>query len=108
MSEIKEENEKTKEEIKPKKEKKKLVLTKKQLFILALIAEANELCISSLFESYRRQYPDAYLVDVKSITIWLEKNGLIRHSGTFGSDFCYTETDKGVKYVSEAFKKNKK
>lgn len=110
MPEIREESEKTKEEIKPKKEKKKLVFTQEQLFILALIAESNDmLCVSSLFESYKRQYPNACLVDVKSITIWLEKNGLIWHSGTIsGSDFCYTETDKGVKYVSEVFKKNKK
>ena len=106
VPEIKEESEKTKEEIKPKKEKKKLVLTERQLFILAPIAESKDmLSVSALFEAYRRRFPGAYRVDVKSIIIWLEKNGLIWHSGTLKSDFYYTATDKGVEYVSEKYKK---
>jgi len=63
------------------------------------------LSVSALFEAYRRRFPGAYRVDVKSIIIWLEKNGLIWHSGTLKSDFYYTATDKGVEYVSEKYKK---
>jgi len=104
--EIKEESENTKEEIKPKKEKKKLVLTERQLFILWPIAESKDkVSVSALLEAYRKKFPGVYRVDVKSIIIWLEKNGLIWHSGTIGSEFYYTATDEGVEYVSEKFKK---
>ena len=97
------------DERKSKKEKKKLKLTEEQLFILALIAESKDMMdVSSLLEVYRRRYPSALLVDVKSIIIWLEKNGLIWDSSTIGSDLCYMATDEGIEYVSEVFKKHKK
>lgn len=107
VPEIKEESEKIKEEIKPKKEKKKLLLTRKQLYILALIADSKDMMsASSLLEVYERRYPDVLLVHVKSIIIWLEKNGLIWHSDTIMSEFYYRATDDGIEYVSESFDKH--
>ena len=97
--------------IKPKKEKKKPVLTEEQFFILVMIAESMDMMnVSSILNVYRKRFPDALRVDVRSIINWLEKNGLIWDSSIIGSgsDFCYTATDKGVEYVSEILKNNKK
>lgn len=99
------------ERLAPKKEEKKLELTEEQLFILALIAESDEESVNFLFESFRKQFPEANLVDVKYIANLLEKNGLIRCVGNIGGSLSYVATDKGIERVmkeSDIIKKYRK
>lgn len=102
-----------KEEIKAKlpKEEKELQLTKDQLFILALIAESNEVSFNSLSESYREQFPEANPIEIKYITNLLRENGLIRRTGNIRGNLFYGATDKGIERVrkeSEIIKEYRK
>lgn len=89
--------------------KKKLKLTKEQDYILALIAGSTEmLSDSNLLNTYKREFSGAHIVEVKSISVWLKKNGLIEHSGTLENEFYYTATDEGIEYVSKKYKVHRK
>jgi predicted nucleotide-binding protein/DNA-binding PadR family transcriptional regulator len=95
-------------EVKLPKEEKEFELNEDQLFILALIAESDEDSINFLFISYKKQFPEANLVEIKYIANLLEKNGLIQCTGNVGGNLLYVATDKGIERVrkeSEIMKK---
>jgi len=97
-------------EVKPPKEKE-VEFTKDQLFILALIAESDEVSFNSLSESYREQFPEANQVEIKYIANLLRENGLIRRSGNIRGNLLYMATDKGIERVrkeSEIIKEYRK
>ena len=98
-------------EVKLPKEENELELEEGQLFILALIVESDEESVNVLFESYRKQFPKANLVEVKYIANLLEKNGLINCTGNIGGSLLYVATDKGIERVmkeSDIIKKYRK
>ena len=58
-----------------------------------------------MFATYRKQFPEASLTNVKHITNLLEKNGFIRRAGSRGVNILYKATDKGIEYVHKELKK---
>ena len=92
----------------PKKEEK-LELTKEHFYVLSMIAESKEnKTLGVVYEYYQREFPNALMVDLKSIINRLVYYQLIRRAGSFGGDFLYEATGEGVEFVREMIKKNKK
>lgn len=89
-------------------EQRKLEFTDEQLFVLALIVESEEEASERLLsDSFREQFPDAYGVEFKSIISWLERNELIRFTGSIGGHTLWVAIDKGIEHAKKELKRIK-
>lgn len=83
-------------------DQRRLEFTDEQLFVLALIVESEEEVSERLLsESFGKEFPDAYVVEFKYIISWLERNELIRITGSIGGHILYVATDKGIEHAKK-------
>ncbi|MFX0140415.1 MAG: hypothetical protein ACFFDN_42645, partial [Candidatus Hodarchaeota archaeon] len=95
-----------------KKKEESVKLTEEHINILGEIANSpRSLGQNDLFESYKKNYPNHYLLDMKSTISDLMQMDYIYRAGAVGGELLYKATDKGVKLIRkllEAGRKKKK
>lgn len=77
-------------------------ITMEHFFVLGYIADApTSISQRALFESYKKDYPNSFMIDLKSTILDLMNMDYINRSVSERKESFYKITDEGVKFIKK-------